>query len=436
MSSEIAIEVKGLSKCYQIYDQPGDRLKQFVLPRLQQLVAQPPIKYYREFWALRDVAFDVRKGETVGIVGRNGSGKSTLLQMIAGTLTPTSGIVKTHGRIAALLELGSGFNPEFTGRENVYLNGVLLGFTTQQISERFDEIAAFADIGEHIDQPVKTYSSGMFVRLAFSVVANLEPTIFIVDEALSVGDFIFQQKCANYMKNTLSGVTKILVSHDLAAISSMADRVLVLDEGKIAFFGDTQTGLAVYQKVARASIEGRKLDANSVGNSQQEGEERETEHDWLAIEHNQLSGTGRGLILKAYWTINGMPFARTIKKEELLSLVFIFEVMDALDSPIFGYQVQDRFGTVIFGGNTHDISFEALPISPGIYRVAISVVWPQVAPGEYGVTLGVGNGSDSTAHVVECWAHNIIILGSVQVDPVHGIFNNKIDGCDVRKINQ
>ncbi|MFO6062285.1 ABC transporter ATP-binding protein, partial [Pseudomonas aeruginosa] len=165
MSSEIAIKVENLSKCYQIYDQPRDRLKQFVLPRMQQLIGRPPSQYYREFWALKDVSFDVKKGESVGIIGRNGSGKSTLLQIITGTLAPTSGSTTTNGRIAALLELGSGFNPEFTGRENVYLNGALLGFSADQINEKFDAIAAFADIGEHLDQPGKTYSRGKLVKL-------------------------------------------------------------------------------------------------------------------------------------------------------------------------------------------------------------------------------------------------------------------------------
>ena len=188
MSSEIAIKVENLSKCYQIYDQPRDRLKQFLLPRLQRVVGLTPKQYYREFWALKDTSFDVKKGETVGIIGRNGSGKSTLLQMICGTLSPTTGSVATHGRIAALLELGSGFNPEFTGRENVYMNASVLGLTNDEIDARFDEIAAFADIGEFIEQPVKTYSSGMYSRLAFSIAINVDPEILIVDEALAVGE--------------------------------------------------------------------------------------------------------------------------------------------------------------------------------------------------------------------------------------------------------
>ena len=185
--NDIAIRVSNLGKYYQIYDAPRDRLKQFVLSRLQRLIGKQPKQYFREFWALKEVSFEIKKGETVGIIGRNGSGKSTLLQMICGTLFPTNGTVETRGRIAALLELGSGFNPEFTGRENVYLNGAVLGLSKEEIDTRFDAIAAFADIGDFIEQPVKTYSSGMFVRLAFAIQANVDPEILIVDEALAGG---------------------------------------------------------------------------------------------------------------------------------------------------------------------------------------------------------------------------------------------------------
>ena len=195
MSSEIAIKVESLSKCYQIYNQPQDRLKQAIYPRLQRLMGKEPGSYAREFWALKDVSFEINKGEAVGIVGRNGAGKSTLLQLICGTLNPTSGSVEVKGTVAALLELGSGFNPEFTGRENVYLNASVLGLTQEKADEKFDEIAAFADIGDFLEQPAKTYSSGMLMRLAFAVNTCVDPDILIVDEALSVGDAPFQSKC-------------------------------------------------------------------------------------------------------------------------------------------------------------------------------------------------------------------------------------------------
>jgi len=246
-SDEIAIRVHDLGKCYQIYSRPQDRLKQSLVPRLRRMLGQPAPDYFREFWALSDVSFEVRKGETVGIIGRNGSGKSTLLQIICGTLTPTTGTVETTGRVAALLELGAGFNPEFTGRENAYLNGSVLGLSRDEIDERFDAIAGFADIGEFIEQPVKTYSSGMFVRLAFAVAVNVDAEILVVDEALSVGDMYFQAKCMTHMKKLMSsGVTVLFVSHDTSAVKALCDRALYLDQGKVAAAGSTEDVVEVY----------------------------------------------------------------------------------------------------------------------------------------------------------------------------------------------
>ena len=224
--SDIAIKVDSVSKMYRIYDSPQDRLKQ-MLWRGRRL-------YGREFWALHELSFTLKRGETLGIVGHNGSGKSTLLQIIAGTLTPTTGNVLVNGRVAALLELGSGFNPEFTGRENVFMNGAVLGVSRPEMEYLFDDIAAFADIGEFIDQPVKTYSSGMVVRLAFAVQAFVPKEVLIVDEALSVGDMFFQAKCKAQMKRLLNdGVTLLFVSHDTGAVKSLCQRALLLDHGNL-----------------------------------------------------------------------------------------------------------------------------------------------------------------------------------------------------------
>lgn len=239
MSSEFAIKIESLSKCYQIYDKPRDRLKQFVLPKLHRLAGSPSKKYYREYWALKEVSFEVAKGETVGIIGRNGSGKSTLLQMICGTLSPTIGNITTHGRIAGLLELGSGFNPEFTGRENVYMNATVLGLTKDEIDARFDEIAEFADIGDFINQPVKTYSSGMYARLAFSVAINVDPEILIVDEALAVGDARFVAKCMRRIKDIQElGASILFVSHDVGSVRTLCERAIWLDKGRLVEQGD------------------------------------------------------------------------------------------------------------------------------------------------------------------------------------------------------
>jgi len=238
-SDDIAIRVTNLSKRYEIYATPHDRLKQFVLPRLRGIAGKARKQYFREFWALKDISFEVKKGETFGIVGRNGAGKSTLLQILCGTLTPSSGSVEINGRVAALLELGAGFNPEFTGRENVYMNASVLGLSSEEIAARFEDIAAFADIGDFIEQPVKTYSSGMYVRLAFSVAINVEPQILVVDEALSVGDLAFQNKCILKIKELRDkGTTLLFVAHDLSVLQMICDRVAWLEKGEIVIIGD------------------------------------------------------------------------------------------------------------------------------------------------------------------------------------------------------
>ncbi|MDL1920464.1 ABC transporter ATP-binding protein, partial [Chloroflexi bacterium CFX5] len=230
---ENIISVRQLSKVYQLYNRPEDRLKQFVYPRLRRLLGKPHRSYYHEFWALRDISFDVRKGETVGIIGRNGSGKSTLLQLIAGTLAPTFGGIQINGRVAALLELGAGFNPEFSGRENIYMNAAILGMSRDEIEERIEGIIAFADVGEFIDQPVKTYSSGMYVRVAFSTAINVNPDVLIVDEALSVGDTAFQQKCLYRIREMQEqGVSILLVTHSNNILLEYCDRGIFLKNGQ------------------------------------------------------------------------------------------------------------------------------------------------------------------------------------------------------------
>ena len=250
-SNDIAIRVSNLSKRYEIYDALRDRLKQFVLPRLSRIAGKAPRQYFREYSAIKDISFDVKKGETVGIIGRNGAGKSTLLQIICGTLTPTSGMVEINGRVAALLELGSGFNAEFTGRENVYMNASVLGLSKEEIDARFEDIAAFADIGEFLDQPVKTYSSGMYVRLAFAVVVHVDANILIVDEALAVGDMYFQAKCMVHMKKLMeSGVTVLFVSHDTNAVKALCSRAVYLERGIVLASGRTNEVLELYYGVA------------------------------------------------------------------------------------------------------------------------------------------------------------------------------------------
>ena len=302
--NDIAIQVSNLSKCYQIYNSPRDRLKQFVVPRIQRVAGKVPKQYYSDFWALKDVSFEVKKGETVGIIGRNGSGKSTLLQMICGTLNPTNGSIQTSGRIAALLELGSGFNPEFTGRENVYNNAAILGLSKEEVDARFDDIAAFADIGDFIEQPVKTYSSGMLVRLAFAVQATVDPNILIVDEALAVGDEIFQRKCFARLEALKSQGTSILfVSHSPASIIELCDRTLLLDHGTRLMYGEAPKAIRAYQMLIYAPVEEQKRlikeyrSADELGNNPEiekrlgETTEISSEHIFDAFDPNLIPET-------------------------------------------------------------------------------------------------------------------------------------------------
>ncbi len=237
--NDIAISVKNLSKKYRLYDSPQHRLKEALHPFRK--------KFHRDFWALRDVSFEVKKGETLGIIGQNGSGKSTLLQLLCGVLQPTAGEVAVDGRVSALLELGAGFNPEFTGRENVYLNGAIKGFTKEQMAGRFESIAAFADIGDFIDQPVKTYSSGMYVRLAFAAAINVDPEILVIDEALAVGDAYFVHRCmVRFHELQKQGKTILLVTHDATAVKRLCNRAIWLEGGSAMMVGDSSAVADLY----------------------------------------------------------------------------------------------------------------------------------------------------------------------------------------------
>jgi lipopolysaccharide transport system ATP-binding protein len=250
MSSEreVAIRVRDLSKRYEIYPDPKDRLKQSIMPPLRRLAGLAPRQYYREFWAMHDVSFDVYRGETVGIVGKNGAGKSTLLQLIVGTRAPTAGTVEVHGRVTALLELGSGFNPQFTGRENVFMNAAIMGMGRDEVDRRFDEIARFADIGMFMEQQVSTYSSGMYLRLAFAVQVCLDPDVLVVDEALAVGDAYFVHRCYHRIRAMKEqGKTILFVSHDTSAVNDLCDRALWIGDGRLRQEGRPDDVTAAYR---------------------------------------------------------------------------------------------------------------------------------------------------------------------------------------------
>lgn len=323
-SDNIAIRVDGLSKCYHVYEHPKDRLKQSLWCGKK--------RFYREFWALRDVSFEVRKGETVGIIGRNGSGKSTLLQLIAGTLTPTSGTIHINGRIAALLELGSGFNPDFTGRENVYMNGAILGLDEQEIAARFDDIASFADIGDFINQPVKTYSSGMMLRLAFAVSVCVDPDIIIIDEALAVGDMAFQFKCMKRLEQlTQSGVTLFFVSHDITTVKTFCQRAIYLVSGKQRACGNASDMIEMYLLDMRKDQQDIFQTASTPVIAKE------------AIGHSPQSvafGTGEGRILRAVFNTS-QTTQYLFSNGDIIEILVEYEIAASVERPSISVFVTD-----------------------------------------------------------------------------------------------
>ena len=247
MSSEVVIDICELSKCHYIYGCPQDRLKKMIVPRIQKALGLEPSEYGEEFWAIKNISFKVRRGEIIGVIGKNGSGKSTLLQLICGTLTPTGGAITTNGKIAALLELGAGFNSEFTGRENIFINAAVFGLSESEINKKLDAIIAFSDIGQFIDQPIKTYSTGMVVRLAFAVIAHVDADILVIDEALSVGDAFFVQKCMRFLRDFIQkGGTLFFCSHDTEAVLNLCTKAILMKKGEIFLSGEPKEVIKEY----------------------------------------------------------------------------------------------------------------------------------------------------------------------------------------------
>ena len=364
--SDIAIHVNQVSKCYQIYNTPRDRLKQFVFPPLQGVMRQKPKQYFQEFWALQDISFQVKKGETVAIVGRNGSGKSTLLQIITGMLMPSSGFVETQGCLAALLELGAGFNPEFSGRENVYLNAAVLGLSKDEVDDRFDDIAAFADIGEFIDRPTKTYSSGMLVRLAFAVNTCIEPEILIVDEALSVGDAPFQSKCFKRLRQlTENGTSLLLVSHDISTVRSVCRRALWLKEGQAEMWGDAMEVAKEYEKFCWQE-QGVVLEVSEIEKKESSAPPKIlvtggecalgipellfVPNPAFEANHQRSSVGTQAVIIKNFLLLNkGGCVAPSCDYDEMLSLYYLVEVREVVDSDfILGFRMRDLKGNFVY----------------------------------------------------------------------------------------
>jgi len=419
-SDEVAIRASGLGKCYQIYEKPQHRLWQGLLRGRRQ--------FYREFWALKDVSFAVRKRETVGVIGRNGSGKSTLLQLICGTLTPTSGTVEVNGKVAALLELGAGFNPEFTGRENVYMNAAILGLPKDAIDKRFDDIAAFADIGAFIDQPTKIYSSGMYVRLAFSVIAHVDPDILVVDEALAVGDAVFTQKCMRFIRSFQERGTLIFVSHDTSAVQNLCQTVIWLGSGQIQKIGASRPVAEAYLQYTLQEVygDGTQLraiasspDASGVAGSPPDDDESGVP----AIDYGSVASVRDNATHATGWKTGTADILSVTLQRlspgpdgvfaggEKVRMVIHARANRTLDRPILGFLVRDRLGQDLFGENTLPYTATAPQhVRPGqdfegefVFRL------PMLPNGQYAVMASVADG-DLHNNVQHHWLHDALTI--------------------------
>lgn len=375
-ADNIAIRVSNLSKCYQIYDAPRDRLKQFVVPRLQRLLDQPPKQYFRDFWALKDISFSIPKGQIVGILGKNGAGKSTLLQIICGTLTPSHGDVTLKGRVAALLELGSGFNPEFTGIENIYMNAQILGLTREQIDAKLGDILAFADIGDFVHQPVKTYSSGMFARLAFAVVIHVEPDILIVDEALSVGDAWFQHKSMARMRQLMeSGCTVLFVSHSIDAVRALCDEAIWLEQGRVKMQGHVTEVTNAYMN--DVFIEHNRIvlqtspqlvpdtDHEEAPDCDANAENTVASNQEIHAAASSLDGGAIIKLLQKHLRNRSGKIVERLEQGERFSLEFEFKFLQQVKNISVGILIKDQFGQELTGESYFNTYRQSLDFEPG-----------------------------------------------------------------------
>ncbi len=389
MSEDWAIKIDHLSKVYKIFDKPSDRVREALNPFGK--------RYSKDFYALNDVSLTIKKGETVGIIGKNGAGKSTLLKVITGVLTPTSGSIQVNGRIASLLELGAGFNPEMTGIENIYMNGTIMGYSREEMDARLQNIIDFADIGDFINQPVKMYSSGMFARLAFAVNAFVEPDILIVDEALSVGDAGFQAKCyRKFAELRKKGVTVLLVSHDITSILQFCDAGILLSDGKLLYEGNTRTAVDTYKKILSGIICNNDADLHNIGKKKR----GHAEKDWKShykINDSMLEYGDKNIEIVDYKVSDeNKNIISSINNRNSVTITLSIRAKKDIYEPIVAFSIKDIKGNELIGVNTllenvkvgwikagidYEFSFEQkIPLQPNRYTVS------------FGVTKYVNNG--------------------------------------------
>lgn len=423
MSSDVAIKVEGVSKCYQIFNKPSDRLK--------QIFGWSGRKYYRDFWAIKNVSFQLKKGETIGIIGRNGAGKSTLLLLIAGVLNLSAGSVQVNGRVAALLELGAGFNPEFTGRENARMTALIFGLSELEADEIIDEIIAFSEIGEFVDLPVKTYSSGMFVRLAFAVIAHIKADILIVDEALSVGDAKFQQKCNRFLEQfKVNGGSILFVSHDVLLVKAICDKVVYLKRSHDDYaveFGEANTICTQYIEdlYAEDSLTLNKNSSTMVNDNQGQLTINEkplrTFSSNLSITPNvafsafnvsgERFGSGDAVICNAEFINKDGHVINSLQLGDNAFLRVLIKVYSNINNPTLAIIIKDRTGQYLMSegtaGNFNGLSLSM--INGEAAEVVYEFTFPNLINGEYSLDLSLADG-DILNHVQLDWIRDAIVL--------------------------
>lgn len=459
---ELAIQVRGLGKRYEIYAHPADRLKQMLMPRFDRMLGRVRPNYFKEFWALRDVSFEIQRGETVGIIGRNGSGKSTLLQLVCGTLHPTTGEVSVRGRIAALLELGAGFNPEFTGRENVYLSGLLYGIPESTLRDRLQAIVEFADIGDFIDQPVKIYSSGMYVRLAFAVAAHVDADTLVIDEALSVGDVRFTQKCMRYLREFQKHGTLLFVSHDTGAVTSLCSRAIWLDHGRQLMDGVAhnvvESYLAAQHAAERAAVgESVSVHVTDSASALAVATEGKMPVDVVDPRMDILNGTASRNLVEVFdfdpdnvHSEFGAGAARIVEVQllnesgkahqlivggEVADLSIDADVLQPLSAPIFGFYVKDRLGQRIFGDNTY-VSYNDRPVNAvagSRLRAHFRFRMPILPSGDYSIDVALATGTQES-HTQQHWIHDAVIFKAHESTMRYGLVGIPMFGVEIEQV--
>lgn len=413
MCSDLAIEVCGVGKRYRRHGSP--------LRQIWNLLIGSGGAGASDFHALRDVSFTLAKGQTLGIIGRNGAGKSTLLQLICGVLEPTSGSVRVDGRVAALLELGAGFNPEFTGRENVYMSAAVYGLGPAAINERMASILAFAEIGDFIDQPVKTYSSGMFVRLAFAVIAHVDAQILVIDEALAVGDFHFTQKCLRFLQTFAQQGTLIFVSHDTHSVVKLCDKAIWLEGGCVRGIGAARE---ISEAYLASFYENRLGEEDAAFDSEQKVAED-------GPEHRKEFGLGGGRIRSVALLDASGKALHMVDRAQRVVLNVLCESRERIAQPILGFYIKDRLGQPLFGENTTVVYPQWPAVEAGSrFQMQFTFELPLLATGEYSVTVALAEGTQQE-HVQHHWIHDVLTFKSSANPYLTGLFQLQGLLCEV-----